>query len=433
MKDDQFASDQKRVAITGLWERGARKTRHAGAVLVVIALAFHLSLLVSWRTGLWNRYTFDSTATHGRKGWDFYALYQAGANVLRGLSIYETDSARISVVVPFYTPYRYLPPPALTLGILLNLVPSITAFWIWVIVIELLFLYCCWRSWKLANSVYEGLILVALWLLYSPYYLELYMGQFTFVESVLILVMMLWPEQRTNRLGLDLVWAASLAWKQLTILFAPLWILWRRWRGVALSLGLVALFSLPYLVFTPAALTRYLAQFAYHPDNQLGNLGMVQFLLSLSRTLFPAVSAQQISVIQYVWVMLVILVSLWATWKGRHIKPPIQFALWTTVFLLVSPDVWEHHYVLLLPVFVALYHETRSILVLVFYAFIAVWTPYRLVDPGGLAAYHMPMRWTPLQPAWLDAAYHASKALPAVGIWLFTCICLLRKPHISSS
>ena len=57
-----------------------------GRVLLALAVAFHLSMLLSWRLGLWNRFTFDSTATHGRRGWDFYALYQAGRNVLTGVT-----------------------------------------------------------------------------------------------------------------------------------------------------------------------------------------------------------------------------------------------------------------------------------------------------------------------------------------------------------
>jgi hypothetical protein len=64
-----------------------------------------------------------------------------------------------------------------------------------------------------------------------------------------------------------------------------------------------------------------------------------------------------------------------------------------------------------------LYRRSRSRGLLGLYALIAVWTPYVFIDPQGLAAYHAPLRWTPLEPRALDVLYHASKALPALLLW----------------
>ena len=74
---------------------------------------------------------------------------------------------------------------------------------------------------------------------------------------------------------------------------------------------------------------------------------------------------------------------------------------------------------MLLPVFVSLYRRRKSRTVLLLYALIAIWTPYGLIDPQGMAAYHMPMRWTPLQPRVLDVLYHAAKALPTLALWSY--------------
>jgi len=75
------------------------------------AIAVHLLVLVSWRTGTLNPLFFDATVTHGHRGWDFYALYQAGHNVLTGRSAYESDGTQIEVVIPggTYTPFRWWP------------------------------------------------------------------------------------------------------------------------------------------------------------------------------------------------------------------------------------------------------------------------------------------------------------------------------------
>ncbi|MHB1357280.1 MAG: glycosyltransferase family 87 protein [Anaerolineae bacterium] len=398
-------------------------------VLLVVAIIWHGSLLVSWRTGLWNRFTFDSTATHGRKGWDFYALYQAGHNALQGISIYESDNDKIQVVVPVYTPYRYLPVPAYTLGILFNLATPLAAFWIWAIFLELLLLYCCWRSWRLARTGNEAVILAAFWLLYTPYYLEIYLGQFSLVQASFIFMMMYWADLPTPGCRFDFVWLASLLWKQMTVLFVPLWIIWHRWRGLAVAFLGLALFSIPYYLAFPSALTMFLRNLISVPGSQLGNLGARQLLYSVTIALAPSLHLDAIMLIQGIWIIVILLSSLGACLSAGRQNRWLQIALWTVVFLLVYHDVWEHHYVLLLPVFVLLYHQGPTIWVLAIYGLIAMWTPYRLVDPLGLAAYQMSLRWLLLQPTWMNVAYHACKALPTVALWGYLFVLLLHSHH----
>jgi hypothetical protein len=402
-------------------------------LLLVIAIIWHVSLLVSWRTGLWNRFTFDSTATQGRNGWDFYALYQAGHNALQGISIYESDNHKIQVVVPVYTPYRYLPAPAYTLGILLNLATPLTAFWIWAISLEMLLLYGCWRSWRLAQSGNEAVILALFWLLYTPYYLEIYLGQFSLVQASLIFLAMSWSSSSRQGWKLDLVWMASMLWKQMTVLFLPSWIIWHRWRGLAIAgLGLTA-FSIPYFLLFPSALSVFLQNLVSVPGSQLGNLGARQLVYAITIALAPGLRPDTIMLIQWSWIFIIVISSLMACLAARGHSREFQIALWTVVFLLIYHDVWEHHYVLLLPIFVLLYHQTRSVWVLVMYALIAIWTPYRIIDPLGLAAYQMSLRWTPLQPAWINIAYHACKVLPTIAVWgyLIRLLYQQRQPRLS--
>jgi hypothetical protein len=42
-----------------------------------------------------------------------------------------------------------------------------------------------------------------------------------------------------------------------------------------------------------------------------------------------------------------------------------------------------------------------------------------VIDPRGEVAVLDAMRWTPVRPLWQDLAYHASKALPALALYLW--------------
>ena len=143
----------------------------ASRALLGAAIATHLLLLVSWRTGTLNPLFFDAVVTHGRRGWDFYALYQAGHNVLRGDSAYESDGTQIDVAIPdgTYTPYRYLPLTAYTLGAALNLLPPLWAYRLWVAFTELVLLACVALTWRIVPGPNRRARLAAMWLVYTPY------------------------------------------------------------------------------------------------------------------------------------------------------------------------------------------------------------------------------------------------------------------------
>lgn len=400
------------------------RTSIAGRSLLILALVAHLSFLVSWGTGFWNRFTFDSTATNGRRGWDFYALYQAGHNVLSGISAYEGDGDQIDVAVPYYTPYRYLPLPAYTLGVALNALSPPSAFGLWVVVTELVLLGCAFMSFRLGGSERRGTVLAAMWLCFTPYYLEIYLGQFSLIQSALILLMMASIARHPAEPGPDwrfgLPWVMSLLWKQNTGLFAPLLVRLRRWRSLGWGFLAVVATSLPYFILYPSGLTAFLANFRSGPPTaQLGNLGVRQFLFSALSALIPSLSPGDHAMLQSIWVAATLAFALWLTLCEPHPDPLLLLCLWTTTSFLIYHHVWEHHYVMLLPVYVMLFRRSGSRAILILYALVAVWTCYVLVDPRGMAAIHAPMRWTPLEPRVLDVWYHACKAVPVLGLWAY--------------
>jgi hypothetical protein len=406
---------------------------------LALALLFHLSLVSLWPASLWTHFTFDSAATRGQRGWDFYALYQAGHNVLTGVSAYESDGAKIEVVVPPFTGYRYLPLTAYTLGALFNLLSPLAAFTVWVLLVESVLLFCAYYSWRLEFDSRRGIILGVFWLCFTPYFLESYLGQFSLVQSALILLMMAATLQPSLKWRYDLSWVASLLWKQNTGLFIPVLLRQRRWRALAVALLAILLTSLPYFVLFPEALRAFwLGNFqSTLPNPQLGNLGIRQFLYSLVSTIAPSLSPETHATLQQLWVLAVLVTALWLTLSREALQEnpadvALLLCLWTTTYFLVYHQVWEHHYVFLLPVYVLLYKRTHSWVVLLLYILVALWTPYILIDPRGMAGYHMPIRWTPLQPPMLDIGYHACKALPTLFLWAYIVRLLLRKRAVAA-
>ncbi len=398
---------------------GEQRRSVAGRILVLAALLFHLSLLVSWRAGFWNRFTFDSTATQGWRGWDFFAIHQAGHNVLTGVSVYESDNEAIDVVVPRYTPYRYLPFPAYTLGVLSNAVTPLWAFRLWTAFIVLVWWACAWLSYRLGRGPSERAILGSMWLLFTPFYLEIYLGQFSVIQGAWVLLMLLALSGRQPAWLLDASWATSLIWKQNTALLTPALLRDRKWRALVVGAGAVLLTSVPYFAQYPDSIWQFAGNLVSGaPSPQLGNLGVRQLLYSIISAMWPSLPAAVHASVQSVWVIAVLGAGLAVTFAGKRKDPVLATCFWFTTYFLVYHHVWEHHYVMLLPVFVMMYHRYRSPWVLIAYGMVALWTPYALIDPGGMASYHAPMRWTPLDPPGLDVLYHASKAAPALGLWI---------------
>jgi hypothetical protein len=400
-------------------------------VLLGAAILVHLFILVSWRTGTLNPLFFDATVTHGVRAWDFYALYQAGHNVLTGHSAYQSDGAVIEVVIPggTYTPFRYLPLSAYSLGVLLNAVPPRWAYRLWVAFVEGVLLACIVLTWHTATDPNKRARLAAMWLLYTPFYLELYMGQFSFVQGALVFVMLVLALREQIKWPFDLAWVGSVLWKQNTALFLPLMIRLRRWRALLLLALLITLTAVPYFALVPGSLDAFLGNFRGEPPwFQLGNLGFRQLVFdaqwSLGDVLGLEWPARSYQVVQWTVVALIVGVGLALLVLDPCPNALLHTCLWTTAYFLIYHHVWEHHYVMLLPVLVALAIRPpaasgprESPLLWALYALLALPTPLAAIDPHGQVAVLDAMRWTPIRPLWQDLWYHSSKSLPALVLY----------------
>jgi hypothetical protein len=416
------------------WEEKLCIMSRASRALLAAAVLFHLLMLVSWRTGTLNPLFFDAVVTHGVRGWDFYALYQAGHNVLTGHSAYESAAEQIDMVIPggTYTPFRYLPVSAYTVGVLFNLVYPHWAYRLWVAFVEFVLLVCVAQTWRMVQDRDRRARLTAMWLCYMPYFLELYMGQFSFVQGAFLFAMLVAAlraagaggaaKHRALGSAFDGAWIGSVLWKQNTALLTPLMVRFQRWRAIVLLAALVLLTSLPYFALCPGSLSAFLRNFRGEPPwFQLGNLGFRQLVFdamwSLGDVLGVELPQLAYSGAQWAVVIVFVALSLALLALDRHPDLVLHISLWMAVYFIIYHHVWEHHYVMLLPVLVALMMRRESLLLWVLYLLLALPTPFFLIDPRGQVALLDAMRWTPIRPLWQDLLYHASKAIPALVLY----------------
>jgi hypothetical protein len=409
-----------------------------------VAAAIHLGLLAGWR---WQQplvpYFFDATVMSGRRGLDFYSIYQAGFNARRGVDIYEGDPARVEVVVPYFTPYRYLPAVAYAVGAPLSLLEPLAAYKAWLVVVELTLLACVALTWRWRRhdpNLFARL--AAMWLAFTPYYLELFMGQFSMVQAALILGMLLLAETAEGR-GRRLfgaLWVASLLWKINTVVWAPVMARLGRWRTVGAGALLAGLTTLPYFLIFPAhAADLWANNFGNTVTRpELGNLGFRQFVFAALGAAGAGPEAQawaQRAVVVAVGATALVLTVRWqAPWEekqgnawgvrsgsgGEHMAGVRELlALWLAAYFLAAPQVWEHHYAMLLPAIVVAYGDRPSGLLAGLWLLLALPTPFGFTGLQPMIAGNHDLRAFAVEPAWMGLAQHAAKALPAAGLYVY--------------
>lgn len=419
-----------------------------------LAVAGHVGLLVGWRwqTGL-VPYFFDATVLSGGRGLDFYSIYQAGYNARHGVDIYENDPARgAPVVVPYFTPYRYLPVVAYTVGLGLSWFKPLTAYKLWVVLVELTLLGCVGLTVAREKDGLRRAVLASMWLCFSPFYLELFMGQFSLVQAALIFGLLLvtargWPPGKLGARLLDGLWITSLLWKINTFVFGPLWVRARRWSGLLWAAGLGLLVTVPYFIIFPAHTFDFLRNnfgqtVAAH---ELGNLGLRQLVYEGLAVLGVPAAGQQVA--QWLVVGAVLLTALLVTFPPRWLWPrltrpeslrwwltgaaevefvlrPALLSLWLAVYFLISPQIWEHHYVMLLPALVLALSEAwprprAALIVFGLWLCLALPTPFGFTGLQAQIAANHDLRSFLIEPVWRPLLQHASKAVPAVLFFVY--------------
>ncbi len=313
------------------------------------------------------------------RGLDFFSIYQAGRNFLRGHSVYY--GVRVhrlgdeALVVPYFSGFRYLPAYAYMFGTVLNILPPWSSYWAWIAVVELLLCVNLLLIRKYTMTPATQRLLAAMWLIYSPYYVELHIGQQSMVTATLIHICIITHQSKRPWMR-DASYAGSVIWKINTALFLPVWVKLKRWKTL-LSLSLLtALLSIPYFLMVNGSYAEFRSYF-HHKFIAAGpnSLGFWTFFTQFLDHI--GISHSGIRIILKIWSLLVIGVSGIATMLPKRIRFSNALMLWICVYFLTYQYVWEHHYVMLLPLFSAgmVDRELRKWTILL-WIFCALPTPY---------------------------------------------------------
>lgn len=427
--------------------------------LFALGLALHLLFAVSWMNHMLDPWFVEARNAPGQAA-DFFGIYQAGQALLRGESLYGVDpavrdgaSAALGVgvdsaestagaplhTVPYFYFYRYLPPTAYVSALASLVLPPWPAYAGWVVLNEILLFWLLRSLASLrASSVETRTLLIALTLGFTPFYLEQWMGQFSFLMAALLWVTFL-PHLRDEDAGVGKErwfaiargadiwsWASAVALKSFPALLGLVYLRLGQWRRCLFGALLVLASALPWYLSRPSDLAAFLHLnlTPLPPVLYPGTYGMVSLVRGLTAVFLGARAGSEISAFGlalypgslavYAWSALVFGTSLLATARLSRSTLLEGLSIWILTFFLVFKDVWEYHHVMLLPVLfvLALRGPARGPLLLGL--LIALPTPYRwYAESHGSRPVS---EW----PAWLVLVHYGVKTIPVLALYLLT-------------
>jgi hypothetical protein len=395
-------------------------------ILLAVALAAHAVLIGSLFFGYLDPLFHDSDRFP--RGIDFYSVYQAGDAALHGRSIYAFPN---TADVPYSLPYRYLPFVAYGAALPMQILPAKAAYWLWVGAIELMVGWNARTSFHLASDRKWACVGAAFWLCATPLYLETYMGQWSLLMATLVMTAMAYLLRRNDVSALSL-WGTSVLTKTNSAILWPMFARIGQWRAVLIVGGIVVLFSAPYFIARPDDWRIFWEMnFGYYWDEpptflaavESGNLGLAGLTTAAWLVIDENATTTPIGLAAPI-IVAVLALSLAATVAWRQPSIAVLFAVWMTSYFLLYGDVWEHHYVMLLPVLALLIGRIPEFrpLALVVFVFVALPTPYALFerlyadDTFGVTQ-SAELLW----PHWAGILYHCSKIVPTAALWLAAC------------
>ena len=412
-------------------------------VLLAIAMLIHGLMMGSLFWGYLNG-LFDNSHSLPQ-GIDFFSVYEAGHSVLENRSVYYFDGADSSVT-PHHNPFRYLPLVAYVVAVPFNTLSAWWGYWTWVAISELLLGLNAYLTWRFAGRNDWALVAASMWFVFTPFYVELYVGQFSFLMATLLLLTGL-GLVRGRELHGGLPWAVSIVTKSNSALLLPLLARVGWWRAITGGAALVALNAAYF-----AGRLRDLQYFLWINLSQLlnGGYGLLDFqlrpgemrffedpdqrflqfssgehgLLALVRNSYLAFDSTATNLpgpLALVLVAGVVGVGLGVTFLSRRPDVPALFGVWMCTFFLVY-TAWEHHYVMLLPALVLLvaFRPASRWIALITFAFVAMPSPYWLVNAVSDTSLPPPGSLISIQeswPAWGVVLHHAAKPLPVLALW----------------
>ncbi len=347
------------------------------------------------------RYFSNPEAHYWALGPDFFVLYEAGWDFLHGRNMYLRDDVDMSPEealerglqhAPYYATYRYIPFYGFTLGVVLSVFPPFVAYWLWIIVSEILLGINIHMTRRLCRRPETFALCIVFWISPFPLFVEYFMGQYSLLMGTLIF----WTAVfliRGRKVGASVCWILSVLLKSYTLLMAPLFYRLKRRVDILICVGLVAATSIPYFLVFPEGFEKF---YEYGLKGRVGagtaqlymgsqgvqmGLQALANLLRLQSVQFSLFSVQlSVAKLLIILFSLSILAFLVIITFRRDYDVLSLYCLWALTFFLLYRDLWEHHYVMLIPVLVLMISTERLPIWMGVTVFVLIGTPtlYRL-------------------------------------------------------
>ncbi len=398
---------------------------------LITALVIHITFISSLQTGLLNPLFYDTNYLVGQ-GADFFSYYQAGNNVLNGLDCYAIPDP---LVVPYLYPYRYLPYFAYTFGVFLNLTTPILAYWLWVGVLTVSVWLAALRTRSLAKKLnrpgWESRIAMGMWFMFTPIYIELFLGQVTLFAAILMFFALTTPSfvnGQNTRWTMTILWIVSSLTKLIPFFITPALLGAGKARSVlmAIVVTVIAIVAVPagleslqfFLGFNTAR-TIYLS--GYVGSHSLKML--IYYLLGESTNDFSVITGLLIGI----FIMLASIATLYSrdVWTCA--------SLFSISYFFIMTDVWEHHYTFILPLLVLAWirgqpeDKGRWIPLMITLLMSLPMIPIVAFLSGAGPSVH-PITWSPI---W-QIVYHSSKVVPTLLFFMWLLLTAFRSPRDDS-
>jgi hypothetical protein len=411
---------------------------HGGVVASIVAQPLNVNAAASaQRSIIWPLH--NDTIHRDGPGTDLFAVYNAGLHLELGHNPYGRRLAAEGAL-PYWTRFRYLPILAETLGRATTLAAPRTVYLAWVAVLEATLLGLC-ALFRLAAPLpwlrWAGPCFL---LLSSPYFLELHMGQFTFITAALYFVA-LWlctldSPDRKRTLAAATSYAAAALLKIVPLVAIPA--LLRTHRGrvcAAAAVAVVVALSAPLFWEHP----RWWHSFREEnlvgelPVGGGGNFGLMFVLFQTAADHGQQWTAENWAVVTRLAQILFIGSAALAAFFSRERSVLAGGAALYLGHTLSYFHVWEHHMSGVIVLGLALLwglegeraamSSTRaetpgrwiSVIIIVALVALALPTPYVLFDDA-----RDPKIWDPTEtwPAYARYVVPLSKALPTVMLYV---------------
>ena len=285
----------------------------------------------------------DVAFTRG-PGADFFALYHAGVNARRGVSVFEAKE--IPAVTPYYYPYRYLPFTAATLGKLAATLPPAAAWQTWLLATELVLLALVLATRRAFGGATLRLAATAILLLSAPYWLELYLGQFTFVATALTCLAVLRLGARAEMTVPTLLLTAGSLLKVFPLVVLPALLRPRPARVAAVvTVAVVAGVNLPLFLSESGSVDAFWSKnFLGEPVGlDAGNHGLLYVAYLLGEMVWGGWHLPTWGAVTILWRLAILGVTTAIVLRSPAARVETASALLLIAHFVSYFQVWEHH------------------------------------------------------------------------------------------